>query len=1368
MSSEWSLNPDWNSPDDVPSTLAFRFKPKELPKTNIPYSQSLWYISDQSALTLTYTGSGYVSGSYSGSIIDPYYQYATLTFFPDAVNYPNSTASVYLPFFDGGWWSTMVIRNENDFVLYAGNKIYEGGDNGTLLGFFTSASITENPAAWTASAQSSAFGRLNNLAPGGPYDLFSGSYQEVRYYSTVLNENVFKDYIMNPYSIEGNSLNSGPNELAFRASLGGELYTGSVSIHPKVTGSWTTTSSFVGNSDFGYNLTPTFVSNKEYFFYDQPIAGIKNAISDKIRIENDALPSGSVLSPLRALSQTIAASASYTPNINLLEVAFSPQNEINDDINSSLGFFNIGEYIGNPAERFSGNSYPNLDNLRDSYFEKYTKNYDLVDFIRLIKFFDNSLFKMIKDFVPARTSLASGVVIKQHLLERNKYPQPQMEWEDITYSGSIEIGDVDGGAGGSFEIFNGVNTSPYGPNGTGPENIFGITQSWSETYPTVLGEVTVTHDSQEEFYDGEFSGSVILVTTQSLNQPYPLENASFEYTPILYRNSLYGQSDNNSTFTEGQFLNSLTTPNQGEILILAPRYRLFPFPITKGPAFIKINKVDANGINNTNALGQLTNLLIQYTTSTIYENYEVLNINEYSNYYLYEVNRQDIPLEGLGIDNEIKNYYISASRTGAFSNFINSSVTTLMDYDAGTLGNTLGYFNSSSGIFTLQNTPNIPLHITASIPIDKVGSPTGDVKISIVSERNGIKTLLHDASFNAASAPLTLTLTSSFIPLNGDQIYVQKGSYSGAGTLAVTTASILITQSISPTASVQDLVILEPYITQPNFYNSDQNALLNNAVDIRISEFYQDVDYTPGILTPTNFNLLINGDATRAAVQDSNYTTKRHIIPRYEGSKSTSQKLNQWTPGDNGTFGKLPTIDSTKIYVAYCDFIGGWPPERMNSSGAHIIYLIKDDGTIVIPGTSENSLEINKGTFESGERITISSRNIPTGEELSYRTIIRGGTRIEPILYTQIGHSPANWFDNFNITMSFTTDFVQDLFSVGNYTAKAKPSTLKVGIPSSYGATNMNQPVFVGANASWINNGYIVNQDLIDENVTLSVDIELKCYISSSALGAQGHAIYAQLVRDPASGPLEVVVESNLPTLNQPSFNSDVFVGTLSLGWQFLPQDLSAGDALYIRIRHICSTYSPNPFDAYYTQNGTTFKVSQVPAPTNTFVTSSGPNTIWGYPDTQYPYVITASAAPLNELYNQNFRQVNITGSGFNPIVLPWLLRIGDEFRFEGNENNTFMVKKVYDITEIDTERISQTGSVEVHFTDNLPVTSSNFNLDHFLIRRYIDDPSLILFEGLKPTGAEGPFLIKPEFVNEELNKSIDVYITDLTQKGLL
>ncbi len=286
ITTPWELTSDWNSPDNVPSTLTFRFKTNGLPQTNIPYSQSLWYLNDVGSsptnLLLTYTGSGYTSGSYSGSIIDPYYQYATLTFIPDYINYPNSSASIYLPFFDEGWWSVMITRNGDDFGLSAGNKIYEGGDNGTLLGFFSTASITEDSTlAWALPTNGSVFGRGNNTLT--QYKAFSGSYQEIRYYANPISESVFKDYIMNPYSIEGNSLNSGPNELLFRASLGGELYTGSTSIHPKITGSWIPTQSFVSDSNFTFFYPPVFTPNEEYFFYDQPIAGIRNAISDKIR-----------------------------------------------------------------------------------------------------------------------------------------------------------------------------------------------------------------------------------------------------------------------------------------------------------------------------------------------------------------------------------------------------------------------------------------------------------------------------------------------------------------------------------------------------------------------------------------------------------------------------------------------------------------------------------------------------------------------------------------------------------------------------------------------------------------------------------------------------------------------------------------------------------------------------------------------------------------------------------------------------------------------------------------------------------------------------------------------------------------------------
>ena len=554
ISSSWNINNNFPAADiGTPDTVMFRFKTNGLPTSNIPYSQSLWKKSVLSPdngthLVLRYTGSAYTSASYSGSIIDPYYQYTHLDLYPDFNSQPNISCSVYLPFFDGGWWSVMVNRSSSVFTLTAANKIYEEGNNGTQIGFISSSTKTGNNSEWTDSGIST-FASSSTLG-SNIYHPFSGSLQEIRYYTVPISENVFKDYTMNPHSIEGNSINSSPNELAFRASLGGELYTGSVSIHPKVTGSWAVTQSFASNSNFHFNTTPTFVPNVETFFADQPVAGLRNIIKDKIRIENNVIPEGNTLSPFTSLSQMANVSQSYTPGINYLEVAFSPTNEINEDIMDQIGFFNIGDYIGDPRLRSSSAiTYPDLNNLRDDYFEKYTKNYNLVDFIRLIKFFDNSLFKMIKDFVPARTSLASGVVVKQHLLERNKYPQPQMSFENKIYTASIDMVEISGGAAGVFNKFNGLN------------NRFGITQSWSETVEYLSGSITTLHDSQEEFYNGELSGSHIVVSTQNLNvgcNPYKKINPrAIEYDGVR----IYSGSEYNF----GEFINNNNHPTNGYV-----------------------------------------------------------------------------------------------------------------------------------------------------------------------------------------------------------------------------------------------------------------------------------------------------------------------------------------------------------------------------------------------------------------------------------------------------------------------------------------------------------------------------------------------------------------------------------------------------------------------------------------------------------------------------------------------------------------------------------------------------------------------------------------------------------------------------------
>ena len=161
-------------------------------------------------------------------------------------------------------------------------------------------------------------------------------------------ESKFFDYTVNPYSDEGNTINSTPNELIFRADLGTQLDTGSkTSIHPRVTGSTVQITQSFANDSFFFTSSAKWVTNVEDIFQDQVPAGIKNRITNKIHAENLILaeapygytsPTSSVatiasstsdvISPMESIQQHSFVSQSYTPNVNYLEVAFSPSNQI--------------------------------------------------------------------------------------------------------------------------------------------------------------------------------------------------------------------------------------------------------------------------------------------------------------------------------------------------------------------------------------------------------------------------------------------------------------------------------------------------------------------------------------------------------------------------------------------------------------------------------------------------------------------------------------------------------------------------------------------------------------------------------------------------------------------------------------------------------------------------------------------------------------------------------------------------------------------------------------------------------------------------------------------------------------------------------
>jgi len=579
-----SFVPNTNFDSGRPNTIQFRFKTGGLPTQ---LSQSLWSIDNgNTSLVIEYTGSGLVSGSYSGSIPDPYNEFATLKFIPDSST-PAISASVYLPFFDGEWWSVMTTQNGTTATLHAANSI-----NNTL-GFVSSSSVTGYSATNYNNGTIIRFPNSSSITYGSnTYLPFSGSLQEIRYYTPNISASVFYDYVLNPYSSEGNGINSSPNELIFRADLGTlSDISNRKSIHPKVSGSSVyITSSFASDSNF-YLSSSNFIPNKEIINENQLISGIKDRVTDKIQIRPNILAantSGSntdinVLSPFRSIQQDFDVSGSFTENVNYLEVAFSPQDQINDDIIAQLGNFNLGEYIGDPRQiSSSAVNYPDLDRLRDAYFEKYIHSYDVTDFIRLIKFFDNSLFRMIKDFTPARTSLSSGVVVKQHILERNRVRPAQITSSNETLEGLVKpfsrgyntgSGDTGqyeyisgssiyrfkGGTGGTLDQFNGTEFYP-----ATVDNIYNVTQSWDESFETKLGIATYNRDDQREFYNGEFSGSSPYVKLQRGlgNEDDPCF-ATLKINPnqfYVYQLGFYGGPDNDFTITSAPLPSPSPTP----------------------------------------------------------------------------------------------------------------------------------------------------------------------------------------------------------------------------------------------------------------------------------------------------------------------------------------------------------------------------------------------------------------------------------------------------------------------------------------------------------------------------------------------------------------------------------------------------------------------------------------------------------------------------------------------------------------------------------------------------------------------------------------------------------------------------------------
>jgi len=281
----------------------------------------------------------------------------------------------------------------------------------------------------------------------------------------------------------------------------------------------------------------------------------------KIRIANtDTVVTGSTLSNFTTV---VKPGSDYSTDLHTVEIGFSPADNLNSFIKShpSMSAFDIDAYIGDPGLAYSS-SYASLDNLAETVFtsgSSYANVYNAFDFVRLIKFFDNSIFRIIKDFVPARSNIDTGIVIKPHILDRSKIKQPEVKWSNQSSPSFEHTGTALDFTGSyystNFSIDGEIETA-FITGSTGLGLVDSASYSYTETYANPSGGFqTLTRNNHDQAaYTGELSGSIIKASNGDLTAGNNFKHVSnsgfsFNFFPSSSFSSLssFIQSDFSST-----------------------------------------------------------------------------------------------------------------------------------------------------------------------------------------------------------------------------------------------------------------------------------------------------------------------------------------------------------------------------------------------------------------------------------------------------------------------------------------------------------------------------------------------------------------------------------------------------------------------------------------------------------------------------------------------------------------------------------------------------------------------------------------------------------------------------------------------------
>jgi len=402
-----TINNTWNA---FPNTVEFRFR--------TPHSVG----SSGSMQILTSTGS--VSGSWGISLQDN----ATTDNFGHlrfALSASDGTArfitSSLLPFYNDDMWSVMLTRKSSSGQEhYLENTQFTSSYELTTKQYDSTRQriIYQDSQSMvvTSSKFNSAYSSSKHVFLGGSGSRFgtqfSGSLMEYRLWAEALSSSVFDNHVRTPKAYNGNHFSSSYDNLLVRYQLNENknlqsFPTASSTAHIK---QYETSSAAVNG--FTGNFYRSLTDQEKV---KVPNLGTTRRNATKIRIEDNKLKGDLDVDMTQEIS-----SQDFAPiDSNKLGIYLSPTDVINEDIIYSLADINFDDYIGDPRDEFEY-SYRTLDIKKKEYFKRYSGANNFFDYLRILTFYDKSIFQTLKQFIPARAKHLFGNLIEPNILERTK------------------------------------------------------------------------------------------------------------------------------------------------------------------------------------------------------------------------------------------------------------------------------------------------------------------------------------------------------------------------------------------------------------------------------------------------------------------------------------------------------------------------------------------------------------------------------------------------------------------------------------------------------------------------------------------------------------------------------------------------------------------------------------------------------------------------------------------------------------------------------------------------------------------------------------------------------------------------------------